>query len=111
MSTLAELIEEGKRLNAAFQNACDFRSPVEATEAIAAKHTFFVEHGTRLLAVAEAAVEQNEALEEMVSTQEAWERAMAKVIKSEPGVFPRAIDRGKAALAAFDAVASGGDDV
>lgn len=38
------------------------------------------------------------ALEEMVATQEEWERAVARVIKSDPGVFPRAIDRGRLAL-------------
>lgn len=47
-----------------------------------------------------------EALGEMVSTQEEWERAVAKVIKSEPGVFPRAIDRGRAALARLAEVLS-----
>lgn len=53
MSTLAEILAEGKRLEAAASAAGTF----DYRPAVLSLHDFYIDHGPRLLAVAEAAVE------------------------------------------------------
>ena len=55
--TLDELLKEGERLKADVQSAIDLRMPSLADVAIGLMHDFYSEHGSRLLAVARAAVE------------------------------------------------------
>jgi hypothetical protein len=55
--TLAEIIEEGERLQRLIQDAIYWREPNAAYYCISKRDEFYVEHGPRLLAVARAAVE------------------------------------------------------
>lgn len=58
--TLAELIAEAGRLDEAVQSAIDMRMPTVADDAIARKDSFYIEHGPRLVRVAEAAMDIRE---------------------------------------------------
>lgn len=48
-----------------------------------------------------------EALREMIDTQSSWEASIEKIIGRQPNIFQRAIDRGRAALSAFEAEPQG----
>lgn len=59
---LDEIVAEGRRLETYVQTAVDMRMPTLADEAIENLHTFFVEHGARLLAAVRAAMEMRDDL-------------------------------------------------
>ena len=95
MSTLAEIIEEGKRI----LNPEGRYTSVEMG-------AFFIEHGPRLLAVAEAAVEARIVIKSIIDAHNARLTDGGKLIYSPPTMgtgFIGAIEW----LAAFDAAASG----
>lgn len=54
---LAEIVEEGKRLEGLIQDAIDARQPETADYCIDKRNNFYAEHGPRLVKIAEAAVE------------------------------------------------------
>jgi hypothetical protein len=68
MTTLADVIEKGRRLEAAYICAVDGSPDSEVNACDWALTDFYAEHGPRLLAVAEAAVEWRRA-------EAAWEAA------------------------------------
>lgn len=58
---IAEIVAEGRRLEETVQSAIDLRMPTLADELISRRNEFRAEHWPALLAVADAAVEWEEA--------------------------------------------------
>jgi len=105
--TLAELLAEAKRLDeAATFEGCEVVSWEEMADAHARIESFYAEHGPRLLAVAEAAVEARIVIKSIIDAHNARLTDGGKLIYSPPTMgtgFIGAIEW----LAAFDAAASG----
>ncbi len=91
MSSLAEIVEEGKSAEETYRNARAWTAAeIGAADAC---HRFYLAHGPRLLAVAEAAVEM---------------RSHAHIQTDEDGILVAFLDSGfEDGLAAFDAAAGG----
>ncbi len=90
MSSLAEIVEEGKSAEETYRNARAWTAAeIGAADAC---HRFYLAHGPRLLAVAEAAVEMREVLRRM------------NYGCDKPDLCPCAAS---AALRAFDSAAGG----
>ena len=110
MRTLAEIIEEWKRLRREFastgRTATGDDPSIEHFRAGLALDKFYAEHGPRLLAVAEAAVEARIVIKSIIDAHNARLTDGGKLIYSPPTMgtgFIGAIEW----LAAFDAAASG----
>ena len=96
--TLAEIVAEGRMLEETVQLAIDLRMPTFADELISRRNEFRAEHWPALLAVAEAAVEWEEAEAEQRRVPE-WSR--------DTDLFERLLFRSQSATRALRAAVRG----